>query len=264
MRAVRLRHRRRRLGRLRARRPPVGRRAEPRAGPGIRRLRPLGPDPDAGGAVDPDEHGRTTTGATRPSPSRISAAAASTRRAARCSAARRRSTAWSTSAATRSISSAGRRRAPRGWGYRDVLPYFQRAETRAGGRRRLARRLRARSRTRYGRSTNPLYRAFVEAARQAGYPTTDDVNGVQQEGFGRMDMTVKDGVRWSAANAYLKPALKRPNLDGAHPRARHAASCSRAGAPSASATGRARPSTRCWRRPRGDPVAAARSTRPSS
>ena len=78
-----------------------------------------------------------------------------------------------------------------------------------------------RSHTRYGRIENPLYRAFVEAAKQAGYPATDDVNGDQQEGFGRMDMTVKDGVRWSAANAYLKPAMRRPNLDGAHPRARH-------------------------------------------
>ncbi len=98
-----------------------------------------------------------------------------------------------------------------GWGYRHVLPYFQRAESRQeggdawrGGSGPLS--------TRYGTLENPLYRAFVEAARQAGYPTTDDVNGAQQEGFGRMDMTVKDGVRWSAANAYLKPALKRPNL----------------------------------------------------
>ena len=75
--------------------------------------------------------------------------------------------------------------------------------------------------TRYGRLDNPLYRAFVEAARQAGYPATDDINGAQQEGFGRMDMTVKDGVRWSAANAYLKPALKRPNLVVRTARARH-------------------------------------------
>lgn len=98
-----------------------------------------------------------------------------------------------------------------GWGYRHVLPYFQRAESRQEGGdawRGEAGPLA----TRYGPLTNPLYRAFVEAARQAGYPTTDDVNGRRQEGFGRMDMTVKDGVRWSAANAYLKPAMKRPNL----------------------------------------------------
>jgi choline dehydrogenase len=99
-----------------------------------------------------------------------------------------------------------------GWGYRHVLPYFQRAESRQeggdawrGGSGPLS--------TRYGRIENPLYKAFVEAAKQAGYPATDDINGEQQEGFGRMDMTVRDGVRWSAANAYLKPAMKRANLE---------------------------------------------------
>ncbi len=98
-----------------------------------------------------------------------------------------------------------------GWGYRHVLPYFQRAESRQEG----GNAWRGSSgplATRYGRIENPLYRAFVEAANQAGYPATDDINGEQQEGFGRMDMTVKDGVRWSAANAYLKPAMKRANL----------------------------------------------------
>ena len=99
-----------------------------------------------------------------------------------------------------------------GWGYRHVLPYFRRAESRQegsddwrGDSGPLA--------TRYGRIGNPLYRAFVEAAKQAGYPATNDINGEQQEGFGRMDMTVKNGVRWSAAKAYLKPAMKRPNLE---------------------------------------------------
>ena len=67
-------------------------------------------------------------------------------------------------------------------------------------------------RTRYGSARNPLYRAFVEAARQAGYPETGDVNGFQQEGFGRFDMTVHKGERWSAARAYLDPAARRPNL----------------------------------------------------
>jgi len=59
---------------------------------------------------------------------------------------------------------------------------------------------------------NPLYRAFIEAGREAGYGVTDDYNGHRQEGFGPMDMTVRDGVRSSTANAYLKPALGRPNL----------------------------------------------------
>ena len=53
----------------------------------------------------------------------------------------------------------------------------------------------------------------MEAAKQAGYPATDDVNGERQEGFGRLDMTVKDGARCSAADAYLKPAMRRRNLE---------------------------------------------------
>ncbi|WP_174502226.1 choline dehydrogenase [Acidiphilium sp. C61] len=99
----------------------------------------------------------------------------------------------------------------RGWGWRDVLPYFRRAETRAEG----GDAYRGDSgplHTRYGRLANPLYRAFIEAGRQAGYPVTDDVNGYQQEGFGRMDMTVHRGRRWSTANAYLRPIRNRPNL----------------------------------------------------
>ena len=98
-----------------------------------------------------------------------------------------------------------------GWGYRHVLPYFRRAETREegadayrGGEGPLH--------TRYGALTNPLYRAFIEAAKQAGYPETRDINGYRQEGFGRMDMTVHGGQRWSAAKAYLEPAMRRPNL----------------------------------------------------
>lgn len=98
-----------------------------------------------------------------------------------------------------------------GWAYRDVLPYFRRAESRRdggdsyrGGDGPLA--------TAYGRAENPLYKVFIEAARQAGYDATSDINGEKQEGFGRFDMTVKNGVRWSAANAYLRPAMKRRNL----------------------------------------------------
>ncbi|HSR71764.1 MAG TPA: choline dehydrogenase, partial [Kiloniellales bacterium] len=54
--------------------------------------------------------------------------------------------------------------------------------------------------------------AFVEAGVQAGYPKTADMNGFQQEGFGRMNMTVRDGRRWSTAKAYLEPAMARPGL----------------------------------------------------
>lgn len=99
----------------------------------------------------------------------------------------------------------------RGWAYRDVLPYFRRAETRAEGGD-AYRGDAGPLHTRYGRLANPLYRAWIEAAKQAGYPETADINGAQQEGFGRMDMTVHRGRRWSTANAYLRPAMTRPNL----------------------------------------------------
>ena len=98
-----------------------------------------------------------------------------------------------------------------GWDYAHVLPYFRRAETRAEGGD-AYRGNEGPLHTQYGRLKNPLYWAFVEAARQAGYPVTDDYNAAQQEGFGRMDMTVHKGRRWSTANAYLKPAMRRPNL----------------------------------------------------
>src|SRR5215210_5718355 len=100
----------------------------------------------------------------------------------------------------------------RGWAYRDVLPYFKRSETRAEGGD-LYRGSDGPLHTCYGALNNPLHRVFIAAARQAGYPETQDINGYQQEGFGRMDMTVHAGRRWSTANAYLKPALRRPNLD---------------------------------------------------
>ena len=99
----------------------------------------------------------------------------------------------------------------RGWNYAGVLPYFRRAEGREEGGD-AYRGADGPLKTSYGPMKNPLYAAYVEAAREAGYPVTEDVNGYQQEGFGRMDMTVHKGRRWSAANAYLKPVLSRPNL----------------------------------------------------
>ncbi len=99
----------------------------------------------------------------------------------------------------------------RGWGYADVLPYFKRAQRHAegedqyrGGNGPLD--------VTYGRLKNPLYQAWIDAAAQAGYPLTDDVNGARQEGFGRMDMTVRRGARCSAAKAYLRPAMKRAGV----------------------------------------------------
>ncbi|HET9977529.1 MAG TPA: choline dehydrogenase [Burkholderiaceae bacterium] len=97
------------------------------------------------------------------------------------------------------------------WSYARCLPYFRKAETRAAGGdayRGDAGPLHVST----GACRNPLYRAFIEAAQQAGYPFTADMNGYQQEGVGPMDMTVHRGRRWSAAMAYLRPALRRPNL----------------------------------------------------
>jgi choline dehydrogenase len=99
----------------------------------------------------------------------------------------------------------------RGWGYADVLPYFRRAETReAGGD--AYRGDRGPLQTRYGSLENPLHAAWLAAGEEAGYPLTEDINGRQQEGFGRFDMTVGRGQRCSAAVAYLHPARARPNL----------------------------------------------------
>ena len=103
-----------------------------------------------------------------------------------------------------------------GWGYADVLPYYKRMETwHSGGHGGDPswRGTQGPVHVTRGPRTNPLFHAFVEAGRQAGYPVTDDYNGQQQEGFGPMEQTVWRGRRWSAANAYLKPTLKRPNCD---------------------------------------------------
>ena len=98
-----------------------------------------------------------------------------------------------------------------GWGFRHVLPYYQRHGDSHGGEEGWRGSGGPIHVTR-GRRANPLYTAFVEAGREAGYPETVDYNGRQQEGFGAMEMTVWQGERWSAAKAYLRPALKRPNL----------------------------------------------------
>ncbi len=98
-----------------------------------------------------------------------------------------------------------------GWGYQQVLPYFRRAERRAGGGDEY-RGSDGPLCTQHGLLTNPLHEAWLAAGQQAGYPLTADMNGFQQEGVGRMDMTVGDGRRWSAANAYLRPARARRNL----------------------------------------------------
>ena len=98
-----------------------------------------------------------------------------------------------------------------GWSYHDVLPYFRRAERRAAGGNEY-RGSDGRLATRQGLLANPLHEAWLSAGREAGYVHTADMNGFQQEGFARMDMTVDGGRRSSAANAYLRPAMRRSNL----------------------------------------------------
>ena len=98
-----------------------------------------------------------------------------------------------------------------GWGYADVLPYFRRMETSHGGEAPWRGTDGPLHVTR-GPRDNPLHDAFVAAAEVAGYAATPDYNGYRQEGFGPADMTVWKGRRWSAANAYLRPAMARGNV----------------------------------------------------
>ena len=103
-----------------------------------------------------------------------------------------------------------------GWSYADVLPYFKRMETwdpaGHGGDASWRGRDGPLHVTR-GKRDNPLVQAFVQAGRQAGYRLTEDYNGQQQEGFGPMEHTIHKGARWSAAKAYLRPALQRKNCN---------------------------------------------------
>jgi len=98
-----------------------------------------------------------------------------------------------------------------GWSYKEVLPYFRRAETweegadaYRGGDGPLH--------IRRGRTTDPLFDAYLEAAAALGYPFTPDHNGASQEGIARAQNNIKDGRRHSLADAYLRPAMARGNV----------------------------------------------------
>jgi len=99
----------------------------------------------------------------------------------------------------------------RGWSYADVLPYFKRGETWEGGEN-AWRGGSGLLGTEFAKTRDPLYGAWIDAAKAVGIPHTEDYNGPQQEGFGRSQYTIRHGRRSSAATAYLKPALNRPNL----------------------------------------------------
>ena len=148
-----------------------------------------------------------------------------------------------------------------GWSYDDVLPYFRKSEDQEHGENEF-----------HGkggplavsdlRTDHPLHDAFVEGAKQAGYPYNPDFNGAEQEGVGPLQLTVRNRRRCSTAAGYLKPVLNRPNLKVESPRSGASRPDRRANARSASSSARTARSARCvrgarccWR--------AARSTRRS-
>jgi choline dehydrogenase len=98
------------------------------------------------------------------------------------------------------------------WDYSHCLPYFKKAESWAFKADDYRAKEGPLGVNNGNQMKNPLYQAFIDAGTDAGYLATDDYNGEQQEGFGPMHMTVKDGRRASTSNAYLRPAMSRPNL----------------------------------------------------
>jgi choline dehydrogenase len=99
-----------------------------------------------------------------------------------------------------------------GWDYQACLPYFKKAESWYLGGDPYRGAQGPLGVNNGNEMENPLYKVFIEAGLQAGYPKTDDYNGAQQEGFGPMHMTVKNGRRCSASRAYLDPIKSRKNL----------------------------------------------------
>lgn len=99
----------------------------------------------------------------------------------------------------------------RDWNYAHCLPYFRKAETREDGGDAYHGDDGPLYVTR-GRDDGPLFNAFVKAGQEAGYPYTSDLNGYQQEGFGPMDRTTRNGIRHSTTRGYLKAARKRGNV----------------------------------------------------
>ena len=99
----------------------------------------------------------------------------------------------------------------RGWSYADVLPYFKRVEHWQDGENEF----RGKSGNigvQWAKTTDPVFNAWIDAARMAGLPVTDDYNGSSAVGFGRSQYSIRDGKRCSAAVGYLHPALSRKNL----------------------------------------------------
>ncbi|MEC7489860.1 MAG: GMC family oxidoreductase N-terminal domain-containing protein [Pseudomonadota bacterium] len=98
-----------------------------------------------------------------------------------------------------------------GWSYAEALPYFKRCEAWEGGDN-SHRGGAGPVGTEWRKTKDPLYDAWLDAAKAVGLPLTDDYNGHQPVGFGRSQYTIRNGRRSSAANAFIKPARGRPNL----------------------------------------------------
>jgi choline dehydrogenase len=99
----------------------------------------------------------------------------------------------------------------KGWGYADLLPYFLRAEDQQRGESEYHG-VGGPLRVEDLRYKHPLTRAWVESAKAFGLPANNDFNGAEQDGVGYYQVTQRRGRRWSTADAYLRPALDRPNL----------------------------------------------------
>lgn len=98
-----------------------------------------------------------------------------------------------------------------GWSYEDVLPAFRRSECHESREDAYHARTGELAVSR-ARGPNPLFDTFIQAGAEAGLPVNDDFNGASQEGVGRYDFNIRKGRRWSAATAFLKPAMNRVNL----------------------------------------------------
>ena len=99
-----------------------------------------------------------------------------------------------------------------GWGYDEVLPYFKRSEDNERGEDQFHG-AEGPMRVSESRSMHPLVDTMLEAARQAGHEHNPDFNGARQEGVGRFQLTQREGLRCSTADAFLRPASGRPNLE---------------------------------------------------
>lgn len=97
------------------------------------------------------------------------------------------------------------------WDYAHCLPYFKQLENRLMGSDDFRGQDGALALTTH-ECNNPLFKAFFDASKQAGFNFTRDVNGYRQEGVGKFDATIKNGSRFHASKAWLRPARKRKNL----------------------------------------------------